>query len=324
MHPKVTQEIIDAYKEVGVAHVPGVFAKEWVGRMTQVIDSIVAGLRDGSLVFGPHETMRDVEFEDRDGYVRLVNAYWRVPEMQALVEECDCAEVVADVIGSDEMRAWVDGTFLKEGNAEETATPWHNDECLFPFSGEHSPSMWVALTDMGPDNAPLLTLAGSNRDPHRYVSSWALEGTEAPPNFHPWSELLERVERAGRGHPRVGSAGGRHAGHPPENDSRLQAAHRRLRGPPPRLFVALDRQRHPLPVQSDGPEEPVRGQRTAERRRTPSRFRNARDLAPPTPQESRLRGPRLPGRHPGVSSAGVSAVMARAWMGPCIISSRAA
>ena len=193
MHPKVSQEAIDSYREVGVAHVPGVFSRDWVERMTRVIDSVVTGLRDGSIAFGPHETMRDVEFEDHDGYVRLVNAYWRVPEMQALVEECGCAEVVADVIGSDEMRAWVDGTFLKEGSKEETATPWHNDECLFPFSGEHSPSMWVALTDMGPDNAPLLTLAGSNRDPHRYVSSWALEGVEAPPNFHPWSELLERV-----------------------------------------------------------------------------------------------------------------------------------
>ena len=193
MHPKVTPEIIDAYREVGVAHVPGVFSSEWVARMTQAIDSVVAGLRDGSVVFGPHETMRDVEFEDHDGYVRLVNAYWRVSEMQTLVEECGCAEIVADVIGSDEMRAWVDGTFLKEGNKDETATPWHNDECLFPFSGEHSPSMWVALTDMGPDNAPLLTLAGSNKDPHRYVSSWALKGVEAPANFHPWSELLERV-----------------------------------------------------------------------------------------------------------------------------------
>jgi len=193
MHPRVTREIIDAYREVGVAHVPGVFSGEWVEKMTKVIDSVVAGLRAGSISYGPHETMRDVEFEDHDGYVRLVNVYWRVPEMQALVEECGCAEIVADVIGSDEMRAWVDGTFLKEGSKEETATPWHNDECLFPFSGEHSPSMWVALTDMGPDNAPLLTLAASNKDPHRYVSSWALEGVEAPPNFHPWSELLERV-----------------------------------------------------------------------------------------------------------------------------------
>jgi len=193
MHPKVTQEIIRAYRESGVGHVPGAFSRDWVERMTRVIDSLVAGLRGGSIHFGPHHTMRNVEFEDRGGYVRLVNAYWRVPEMQALVEECDCAEIVADVIGSDEMRAWVDGTFLKEGNREETATPWHNDECLFPFSGEHSPSMWVALTDIGPDNAPLLTLAGSNKDPHRYLSSWAIEDVAAPAHFHPWSELLDRV-----------------------------------------------------------------------------------------------------------------------------------
>ena len=197
MHPKVTQQAIDSYQEVGVAHLPGVFTADWIGRMTQVIDALVAGLREGSLTFGAHERVRDVEFEDHDGYVRLVNAYWRVPEMQALVEDCDCAAIVADVIGSNEMRAWVDGTFLKEGSKEETATPWHNDECLFPFSGEHSPSMWVALTDMGPDNAPLLTLAGSNKDPHRYVSSWAIEGADAPPHFHPWSELLERVSAPG-------------------------------------------------------------------------------------------------------------------------------
>ena len=193
MHPKVTQEIIDTYNDVGVAHIPGAMPENWVTGMTQVIDDIVAGLRDGSVSFGPHPIQRDVEFEDHDGYVRLINLYLRVPEMQRLIEHSDCAEVVADVIGSDEMRAWVDGTFLKEGNAEETATPWHNDECLFPLRGQHSPSMWVALTDIDRDNAPLITLAGSNKDPHRYKSSWAIEGSEVGAEFHPWEELLERV-----------------------------------------------------------------------------------------------------------------------------------
>ena len=61
MHPKVSQDALDSYKEVGVAHVPGVFSKEWVERMPGVIDTVVAGLRDGSIAFGPHETMRDVE-----------------------------------------------------------------------------------------------------------------------------------------------------------------------------------------------------------------------------------------------------------------------
>lgn len=193
MHPKVTQDMIDTYANVGVTHIPGALTAEWVTSMTKLIDDIVTGLRNGTREFGPHETQRDVEFEDHGGYVRLINLYNRVPEMNALIESCDCAEIVADVIGSDEMRPWVDGTFIKEGDAEETATPWHNDECLFPLNGHHSPSMWVALTDVDRDNAPLKTLAGSNKDPHRYVSSWALEGSVVPPNFHPWDELLERT-----------------------------------------------------------------------------------------------------------------------------------
>ena len=193
MHPKVTQDMIDMYNEVGVAHVPGVFSQDWVDRMTSVIDAVVGGLRNGTVSFETHESLNDPEFEDHDGYTRVTNLYGHVPEMRQLIEGCDCAEVVADVIESDEMRAWLDGTFLKEGNEEETATPWHNDECLFHMRGEHSPSMWVALTDIDRTNAPLQTLAGSNKDPHRYVSSWALKGVEAPPNFHPWSELLDRT-----------------------------------------------------------------------------------------------------------------------------------
>jgi len=193
MHPKVTHEIIDTYKDVGVAHVPGVFSATWINDMTALIDESVVGLRNGTMSFGPNEIMRDVEFEDHDGYVRLINLYWRLPAMRRLVEDSGCAEVVADVIESDEMRAWMDGTFLKEGDATETATPWHNDECLFHLRGHHSPSMWVALTDINKDNAPLITLVGSNKDPHRYRSSWALEDVEPPPEFHPWSELLERV-----------------------------------------------------------------------------------------------------------------------------------
>ncbi|MDX2224275.1 MAG: phytanoyl-CoA dioxygenase family protein [Rhodospirillaceae bacterium] len=194
MHRKVTPEIVRTYNEVGVGHVPGAFGADWVARMTALIDRIVAGLRAGTMKFGESQISRPVEFEDHDGYTRLINTFWRVPEMRALVEENDCAAIVADVIGSDSMRPWLDGIFMKEGSAAETATPWHNDECTFPFSGSHSPSMWVALTDVGRDNAPLVTLAGSNKDPHRYFSTFAVQDRVPPPEFHPWSELLARVK----------------------------------------------------------------------------------------------------------------------------------
>lgn len=193
LHPKVSAETIAQYREVGVAYIRRAFSAEWVRAMTAVIDHTIDGLRRGTISFGPHPLARKPEFEDHDGYVRLINLYWRLPKMRALVEGSDCAQIVADVIGADVMRPWVDGTFMKEGNAPETATPWHNDECTFPFSGSHSPSMWVALTDVGRDNAPLQTLAGSNKDPHRYFSTFAVQTRTPPPEFHPWSELLARV-----------------------------------------------------------------------------------------------------------------------------------
>jgi ectoine hydroxylase-related dioxygenase (phytanoyl-CoA dioxygenase family) len=193
MHPKVTQDIIETYNEVGVTHVVGAMTQEWVAGMTKVIDDAILGIRTGTISFGPQEMIPDIQYEDHDGYVRLVNLYQRLPEMRDLVEHSDCAQIVADVIGSDTMQPWTDGTFLKEGEDEATATPWHNDECLFPLRGHHAPSMWIALTDVDLNNAPVQTLSGSNKDSHRYVSSWALDGVKPPPNFHPWEELLERV-----------------------------------------------------------------------------------------------------------------------------------
>ena len=49
MHPKVTQQIIDTYNEVGVTHVPGAFSLQWVAAMTKVIDGAINGLRDGTV-----------------------------------------------------------------------------------------------------------------------------------------------------------------------------------------------------------------------------------------------------------------------------------
>ncbi|NBR16742.1 MAG: hypothetical protein EBT81_02315 [Gammaproteobacteria bacterium] len=95
---------------------------------------------------------------------------------------------------SRSVRFWMDATFVKDGSSAESATPWHNDECTFPFRGEMMPSFWVALTDVTMDNAPIVTLRGSNRDPWRYHSP--MSNPEAFEVEHiPWSHLERRVTR---------------------------------------------------------------------------------------------------------------------------------
>jgi ectoine hydroxylase-related dioxygenase (phytanoyl-CoA dioxygenase family) len=193
---QVDDEIRRRYAELGTVRVPGVVPPAAIAELTEILDDTVARLRAGEL--RPRETpdpvFREIEFEDHDGYVRLVNAMPRVPAMKDWLARAELAPIVADVIGADSLRIWLDATFSKTGLAPETATPWHNDECTFSFQGEHLPSLWIALTDIAEDNAPLVTLAGSHRDRHRYHSPFSPQDVERPEGFRPWSELLERVE----------------------------------------------------------------------------------------------------------------------------------
>jgi len=196
---KVTQAHIDCYNEVGAVRVPGVFDAAFVQRLSGLLDEAVSTLRAGTFPerAGPDPVFRGIEFEDHDGYVRLVNLMPQMPALQRAILDSPAAETVAALTGATSLRFWLDATFSKVGLAKETATPWHNDECTFSLLGEHLPSLWIALTDVDADNSPLQTLAGSHRDRHRYHSSFLPQDKERPPNYRPWSELLERVNAPG-------------------------------------------------------------------------------------------------------------------------------
>jgi ectoine hydroxylase-related dioxygenase (phytanoyl-CoA dioxygenase family) len=86
----------------------------------------------------------------------------------------------------------MDATFIKQGNDPSAATPWHNDVCTFPFVGDHLPSLWIALTHVEEDNAPMLTLAGSNLDGWRYHSPLSRQDVRLE-GYRPWAELEARV-----------------------------------------------------------------------------------------------------------------------------------
>ena len=192
----VTEEQRHTYAELGTVRIPGVVDPAGVRALTDLVDDVINGLRSGELTRRdtPDPVFRDIEFEDHDGYVRLVNAMPRVPEIRQWLIRSGLAAIVADVIGADSLRMWLDAAFSKVGLANETATPWHNDECTFSLQGEHLPSLWIGLTDVDETNAPLITLPGSHKDSHRYHSPFSPQDVQRPPNCRPWSELLARTE----------------------------------------------------------------------------------------------------------------------------------
>ena len=195
----ITEADVAEYAAEGCTRVEGVFSPEWVARLLAATDRCLAAFEAGgapapvapSPVQNPPSIHRTGE-----GGVQLRNCLPCDHDFLAWVTESPAAEVVGRLMGANSVRMWMDATFIKSGDDPEAATPWHNDVCTFPFTGEHLPSFWVALTDVGRDNAPMITLAGSNRDPHRYHSPLSRQDVTLP-GYRPWGELLARATAPG-------------------------------------------------------------------------------------------------------------------------------
>lgn len=188
------------YERRGAVLVPHAFATDWLDTFTAELDRVISDIRAGRRA--AQSASRDTSgagsakipvCEDHDGYLRLLNVLACEPRLRQLVLASRAPQIVARLTGARTLRLWMDGTFLKEGQAPETATPWHNDECTYSLVGEQCPSLWIALTDVDADNSPLTTLDGSNRDAWRYHSTFSPQDVERPSDYRPWSELLDRV-----------------------------------------------------------------------------------------------------------------------------------
>ncbi len=195
MSGTVLPQHIAEYREVGAVRVEGVFEAAWIERVTALIDDAIAQLRAGTFPkrVTADPVFRDIEFEDHDGFVRLVNLMPQLPALRAAILDSPAAVTVAALTGAQHLSLWLDATFSKIGSHAKTATPWHNDECTFSLQGAQLPSLWIALTDVGADNSPLQTLAGSHLDRWRYHSTFFPQDAPRPDDYRPWQELLDRV-----------------------------------------------------------------------------------------------------------------------------------
>jgi len=193
----VSEQDIRDYEANGCVRIAGVFDAATCAQLTRAIDD---ALRDfDTPAFKARSTgakhQNPPSLHRGDGQVQLRNFAQHVEVMRDWLHLSIAGELVARLLRAQHVSFWMDATFVKDGCSAESATPWHNDECTFPFRGEMMPSFWVALTDVAMDNAPIVTLRGSNRDPWRYHSP--MSNPDAFETEHiPWTHLERRVARA--------------------------------------------------------------------------------------------------------------------------------
>ena len=146
------------YERDGVVCLRGMFDHEWIARMGRAVD--LAMDADHPLA-RTREITRTLGGTSGRYHINTFVWPWH-PDFRDWVMHSPCAEIAAQVLGADEVRLFYDQVFVKEPDTAER-TDWHHDLPFWPMRGNDIASVWVALTDVGPENSQLEYVAGSHK-----------------------------------------------------------------------------------------------------------------------------------------------------------------
>jgi len=190
----VTPTDIETYRRDGTALIRGVFA-DWVEPLGEAIGSTIQRHRRHELAeVVPGNFQNAVRVVDEfGGGTMALNLVPHDPRFADWLRCSPAAEMTGRIMDSFQVRYWIDASFVKGEDAASEGTPWHNDTCTWPFWGEQMTILWIALSDIGPDDGPLTTVRGSHQGDGRYYSPFFPAVEEPPAPYKPWQALLDQV-----------------------------------------------------------------------------------------------------------------------------------
>lgn len=202
---QVDTSAIEQYRLEGATCIKGAF-KDWAPRMLSAHDRLqerleaLAESKSTSLtaasVANPEPFPPLTYSRGKSGQFGIRNAVFADPDFRAWMLESPVADIIGQVIGAKSLRFWWDQSFCKTANAPpEGATPWHTDSGAFSWVGDMLPSFWIAGTDVGPENSPLLTAVASHNDKRWFRPVVGKEDVkELPENYYERDEIMKVLD----------------------------------------------------------------------------------------------------------------------------------
>jgi hypothetical protein len=190
------------YAADGVVRIPGLLEGPWVKELVDALAEVrralesqtaegPAGVAPGSrLVPG----LGTAEFSSAPGRF-TIRWLWRdLDLMRRFFTDSGVAPVVGAVIGARRLQYWYDLTFIHDPGADGVGTPWHHDIAAFPCKGSQIPSLWIAMTDIGRDMAPLQCIRGSHLNPLMFRPPINVDATRpVPPGYAPLPDVEAKI-----------------------------------------------------------------------------------------------------------------------------------
>ncbi|MET0403487.1 MAG: phytanoyl-CoA dioxygenase family protein [Cystobacter sp.] len=101
---------------------------------------------------------------------RFINNLWSLDEVaRRFIHSRRLARIAAELMGVEAVRLFRDQSYFKGSGGANT--PWHQDSRFMPLDTEQSVTLWIPLTDITPDMAPMSYVTGSHRAPYLGTSN---------------------------------------------------------------------------------------------------------------------------------------------------------
>lgn len=159
---EITVAEIDAFNEDGVVHLPGMLDHQWIKRMRDAVDYIMAH---------PDENGgRGLELapEDAEGRFAENTFMWkmgpRTEDFRALAIESPLGEIFATCMESSRVNFLEDTLFAKDPHTPQK-TPWHQDQPYHPVNGTKAGAIWIPLDRCTLESGAVEWIPGSHKGP---------------------------------------------------------------------------------------------------------------------------------------------------------------
>lgn len=151
----VSHEQVESFRRDGHIKLSGVFTPEEVAAYRQHLRRVVEENSAES-----HAMEQKVAGAGKNW--KFVNNLWALDEAaRRFVLSPRLGRVAADLLEAEAVRLFRDQSYFKGPHGANT--PWHQDAYFMPLDTDKVLTMWIPLTDITPDLAPMSYVTGSNR-----------------------------------------------------------------------------------------------------------------------------------------------------------------
>lgn len=169
---------LEEYAENGVCVVRNVVPADWISRMGEAVDRILADPSPGSMEYTP---------EGKSGrYYGDFFLWRRDPDFDAFMRSAPLCRLAAEFMQADEVRFFYDQLLVKEPQTAEH-TPLHQDLPYWPIRGNQIISIWAGFDPVSKEAGAVQYVKGS----HKWGKFYA------PATFGVESNFAEVYRKAG-------------------------------------------------------------------------------------------------------------------------------